>query len=186
MSKEEVAHLKKLLDTKVITQANFDKLVSDGYVNASSKNDKELVKKDNLFLQKHNWLKYRVFVIALAVLGMIATFMPWVSTLGFRASGASSQNWITFILFGLMLMIIFLSDTKWLKQDKSKWMIISLSCINGGIALAGIIDIEQYRGSFFVFEFALRLGIGLPIILICSIMIGLIMLFGYKLGSVKS
>ena len=57
--------------------------------------------------------KKRKFILIIAVVGMIGTFLPWASIAGFvTVSGTEGDGWITFALFAIGGAIAFFSGQK--------------------------------------------------------------------------
>ena len=57
--------------------------------------------------------KKRKFILIIAVVGMIGTFLPWASISGFvTVSGTQGDGWITFVLFAIGGAIAFFSGEK--------------------------------------------------------------------------
>jgi hypothetical protein len=56
--------------------------------------------------------KKRKFILIIAVVGMIGTFLPWASAFGFTVSGTHSDGWITLVLFAIGGAIAFFNGEK--------------------------------------------------------------------------
>ncbi len=56
--------------------------------------------------------KKRKFILIIAVVGMIGTFLPWASAFGFTVSGTQGDGWITLALFAIGGAIAFFSGDK--------------------------------------------------------------------------
>lgn len=56
--------------------------------------------------------KKRKFILIIAVLGMIGTFLPWASAFGFTVRGTDGDGWITLALFAIGGAIAFFNGEK--------------------------------------------------------------------------
>lgn len=56
--------------------------------------------------------KKRKFILIIAVVGMIGTFLPWASAFGFTLSGTEDGGWLTLILFAIGGAIAFFNGEK--------------------------------------------------------------------------
>lgn len=86
--------------------------------------------------------RQRFVVVILAIIGMIATFLPWyrIQQLG-SLSGMSSSGWFTFIMF---IIVIILALRKNLHEDVSmgiSWSITIFSLIASFVVLWRMIDV---------------------------------------------
>ncbi|MFR6285766.1 MAG: hypothetical protein ACLUN1_18390 [Odoribacter splanchnicus] len=86
--------------------------------------------------------KQRFAVIIVALIGLIATFLPWykIVQLG-TISGMSSSGWFTFIMF---IIVIILALRKDLHEDLSmgiSWSITICSLLASFVVLWKIIDV---------------------------------------------
>lgn len=86
--------------------------------------------------------KQRFAVIIVAIIGLIATFLPWYSIEGFGTlSGMSSSGWFTFIMF---LIVIVLALRKNLHEDMSmgiSWSVTIFSLLASFVVLWRMIDV---------------------------------------------
>ena len=72
--------------------------------------------------------KKRKFILIIAVVGMIGTFLPWVSMFGRSVSGTHGDGWITLVLFAIGGAIAFFSGDKG-EAIKKKMMISDIFLI---------------------------------------------------------
>ncbi|NOQ23214.1 MAG: hypothetical protein GQ565_11275 [Candidatus Aegiribacteria sp.] len=56
--------------------------------------------------------KKRKFILIIAVVGMIGTFLPWASAFGFTLSGTKDGGWLTLALFAIGGAIAFFNGEK--------------------------------------------------------------------------
>lgn len=86
--------------------------------------------------------RQRFVVIIIAIIGMIATFLPWFRIAGIgTVSGISSSGWFTFIMF---IIVLILALRKNLKEDMSMgiaWSVNILSLLAAFIVLWRMIDV---------------------------------------------
>lgn len=104
--------------------------------------------------------KKRKFILIVAVVGMIGTFLPWASAFGISVSGTEGDGWITLILFAIGGALAFFSGDKAQPLTKGKltgvWLPSALAAV---IALRKILDKPQ----------GISIGIGLWLIAIAGI-----------------
>lgn len=86
--------------------------------------------------------KQRFAVIIVAIIGMIATFLPWyrIEEVG-TLSGISSSGWFTFIMF---IIVIILVLRKNLNEDMSmgiSWSVTIFSLLASFVVLWRLIDV---------------------------------------------
>lgn len=86
--------------------------------------------------------KQRFAVIIVAIIGIIATFLPWyrIAQVG-TVSGLSSSGWFTFLMF---LIVIILTLRKNLHEDMSMgmaWSITIFSLLASFVVLWRMIDV---------------------------------------------
>ncbi len=86
--------------------------------------------------------KQRFAVILVAVIGMIAAFLPWYKILQVgNISGISSSGWFTFILFAIVIVLMLRKN---LREDISmgiSWSVTICSLLASFVVLWRIIDI---------------------------------------------
>lgn len=86
--------------------------------------------------------KQRFAVIIVAIIGMIATFLPWYRVMDLETlSGMSSSGWFTFIMF---VVVILLALRKNLKEDMTmglSWIMTMCSLLASFAVLWKMIDI---------------------------------------------
>jgi hypothetical protein len=91
--------------------------------------------------------KQRLGILIVAVVGMLATFMPWVNVpiIG-SVDGTKGDGWITFVLFAIPLIICLLND-------KSK-------SVKGVLLIAAIIPslIAAIIGTWKIIDFKSKMG----------------------------
>ena len=86
--------------------------------------------------------RQRFAVVILAIIGMIATFLPWyrIALVG-TVSGVSSSGWFTFIMF---IIVIILALRKNLQEDMTmgiSWSVTILSLLASFVVLWRMIDV---------------------------------------------
>lgn len=86
--------------------------------------------------------KQRFAVIIVAIIGIVATFLPWyrIEQIG-TLSGISSSGWFTFILF---VIVIILAMRKNLQEDMSmgiSWSVTCCSLLASFVVLWRMIDV---------------------------------------------
>lgn len=98
-----------------------------------------------------NKQKFAVFIVA--IIGMIATFLPWygIDTFG-TVSGMSSSGWFTFIMFALVLLIGLRKD---LKEEMSMGMVWGISVLS---LLASCVVLWRAMDVFFAKEGVFAVG----------------------------
>ncbi len=86
--------------------------------------------------------KQRFAVVIVAIIGLIATFLPWyrIALVG-TVSGISSSGWFTFIMF---IVVIILALRKNLREDLTmgiSWSIAICSLLASFVVLWRMIDV---------------------------------------------
>lgn len=86
--------------------------------------------------------RQRFVVVIVAIIGMIATFLPWyrIVQIG-TVSGISSSGWFTFIMF---IIVIILALRKNLQDDMSmgiSWSVTIFSLLSSFVVLWRMIDV---------------------------------------------
>lgn len=86
--------------------------------------------------------RQRFVVVIVAIIGMIATFLPWyrIVQIG-TVSGISSSGWFTFIMF---IIVIILALRKNLQEDMSmgiSWSVTIFSLLSSFVVLWRMIDV---------------------------------------------
>jgi len=106
--------------------------------------------------------KKRKFILIIAVVGMIGTFLPWASFIGHSVSGTSgSDGWITFVLFAIGGSIAFFSGDKAEALKKKIMLAVWIPA-----ALAAVIALSKILKSY---PTGFSLGIGIYLIAIAGI-----------------
>jgi len=105
--------------------------------------------------------KKRKFILIVAVVGMIGTFLPWASAFGFTVSGTKGDGWITLALFAAGGAIAFFNGEK-AEPIKKKVMM----GVWAPAALAGLIALLKIFKSR---PAGFSIGIGLWLIAIAGI-----------------
>lgn len=86
--------------------------------------------------------RQRFAVIIVAIIGMIATFLPWYKIVEVGTiSGMSSSGWFTFIMF---VIIIILALRKNMQEDMSmgiSWSVTIFSLLASFVVLWRMIDV---------------------------------------------
>lgn len=123
--------------------------------------------------------KQRFAVIIVAIIGMIATFLPWyrIAQLG-TVSGIASAGWFTFIMF---IIVIILALRKNLQEDMTmgiSWSVTIVSLLASFVVLWKMIDVWFAKEGMFslagtetVLGSQVRVGYGAWIVVIAGICI---------------
>lgn len=86
--------------------------------------------------------KQRFAVVIVALIGLIATFLPWFRIVGIGTlSGISSSGWFTFIMF---ILVIILALRKNLQEDMTmgiSWCVTIFSLLASFVVLWRIVDV---------------------------------------------
>lgn len=86
--------------------------------------------------------RQRFAVIIVAIIGMIATFLPWYKIMEVGTiSGISSSGWFTFIMF---IIVIILALRKNMQEDMSmgiSWSVTIFSLLASFVVLWRMIDV---------------------------------------------
>lgn len=111
--------------------------------------------------------KQRFAVIIVAIVGMIATFLPWYKIVQVGSvSGMSSSGWFTFVMFVIVIVLAFRKN---LHEDISmgiSWCITICSLLASFVVLWRMIDV------WFAKEGMFSLGGGMAGILGSQVSIG--------------
>jgi hypothetical protein len=108
--------------------------------------------------------KQRLAILIVAGLGVLATFMPWVSIpIVGTVNGTKADGWITLALFAVPLVISLLNDrTKQLKGGLLYGAIIP-SIIAGVIGISKIVDFNSSMSELGDNPFAAMFGVTISI-----------------------
>jgi len=105
--------------------------------------------------------KKRKFILIIAVVGMIGTFLPWASAFGFTVSGTQGDGWITLALFAIGGAIAFFNGDK---AEALKKKIMTAVWVPAALAaVIALLKIFKSRPA------GLSIGIGLYLIAIAGI-----------------
>lgn len=97
--------------------------------------------------------KQRFAVFIVAIIGMVATFLPWYGITGLGSvSGLSSSGWFTFIMFILVLFVGLRKDTR---EDMSMGMVWGASVFS---LLTSCVVLWQAMDIFFAREGVFNIG----------------------------
>lgn len=103
-----------------------------------------------------------IIVAVAAVVGIIATFLPWVSLTSFgitvTAKGSDGDGWITFVLY---LAVLGLAIFDMLKG--AKWAKITMSIVAALAAVVALIKIPD------ILSGGLSMGVGLILAIVAGI-----------------
>ena len=105
--------------------------------------------------------KKRKFILIIAVVGMIGTFLPWASAFGFTVSGTKGDGWITLALFAVGGAIAFFNGEK--TEAISKKVMTGVWVPAAIAALIALLKIFKSRPA------GMSIGIGLWLIAIAGI-----------------
>lgn len=105
-----------------------------------------------------------IIVAIAAVVGIIATFLPWVSSTVFgitvTAKGSDGDGWITFVMF---IAVLGLAVFDMLKG--AKWAKITISIVAALAAVVALIKIPDILSS----DGLLSMGVGLILAIVAGI-----------------
>ena len=141
--------------------------------------------------------RQRIGILIIAIIGMLATFLPWVtatSTIDLTLLGTKSftktistnlYGAITFIMFSISLVISLLGDrTKALNQNQF-YAVISPSIIAGIIGVWKIISTTP-NDALKTTGFSVSIGIGLYLVVFAGLLLPIItLLLKNKEGDLK-
>jgi hypothetical protein len=105
--------------------------------------------------------KKRKFILIIAIVGMIGTFLPWASAFGFTVSGTEGDGWITLALFAVGGAIAFFNGEK--SEAISKKVMAGVWVPAALAALIALMKIFKSRPG------GVSIGIGLWLIAIAGI-----------------
>lgn len=98
-----------------------------------------------------NRQRFSVFIVA--IIGMIATFLPWYGTGAMSSiSGMGSSGWFTFIMF---VLVLFVGLRKDIKEDMTMGMVWGASAF---ALLASFVVLWRAIDIFFAKEELMSLG----------------------------
>ena len=91
-----------------------------------------------------NWNKQRLALIAVAAIGMLCTFLPWISVpfVG-SINGTKGDGWFTFLFFGVSLGLAFLGEKTEPFAGIKFWVASAFSLLAGSIGIYKIIDFNS-------------------------------------------
>lgn len=92
--------------------------------------------------------RQRQFVAAAAAVGMLSTFLPWVTIPIFGSiNGSKGDGWITFALFLVPLLISILGDRTYPVSGKKILFLVLPALLSAVIGIWKIIDFNKQMGS---------------------------------------
>lgn len=104
-------------------------------------------------------------LIASAV-GMIATFLPWASVMGFSVSGTEGDGWISFALFGIILILALLGNRTEPMTGGSFIFVVILFVLT---LILGIFEIYNINSSVDDTMGMVSVGMGVYLIIVVSL-----------------
>ncbi|MBD3277271.1 MAG: hypothetical protein GF388_03140 [Candidatus Aegiribacteria sp.] len=114
--------------------------------------------------------KKRKFILIVAVVGMVGTFLPWASYFGGSVNGMDgSDGWINLVLFGIGGAVALFSGEKSEPIKKSMSMVIWIPA-----GLAALIALAKLFKSY---PPGVEIGIGLWLIAIAGVLQVLLVMF---------
>jgi len=131
--------------------------------------------------------KQRIAIAIASGFGMLATFLPWVSTPLLSINGANMQDgsgWISFVVFALPLIFVFLGD-KAKPLAKAKYVLAALGLANAIFGIS-IIALIGERASNLLLGGAITVGFGLYLVIIAGIAVYLTSIFAKWFGNKES
>lgn len=91
-----------------------------------------------------NWNKQRLALLAVASIGMLCTFLPWISVpFAGSINGTKGDGWFTFLFFGVSLALSFLGDKSEEVSGTKFWAASLFALFAGGLGLYKIIDFNS-------------------------------------------
>lgn len=91
-----------------------------------------------------NWNKQRLALIGVSALGMLCTFLPWISVpLVGSINGTKGDGWFTFLFFGVSLALSFLGEKSEEIEGTKFWASSLFALLSGGLAIYKIIDFNS-------------------------------------------
>lgn len=91
-----------------------------------------------------NWNKQRLALLGVSALGMLCTFLPWISVpLVGSINGTKGDGWFTFLFFGVSLALSFLGEKSEEVEGTKFWASSVFALFAGGLAIYKIIDFNS-------------------------------------------
>lgn len=91
-----------------------------------------------------NWNKQRLALLATAAIGMLCTFLPWISVpFAGSINGTKGDGWFTFLFFGISLGLSFVGEKTEAFGGIKFWVASAFSLLAGSIGLYKIIDFNS-------------------------------------------
>ena len=120
--------------------------------------------------------KQRMFILIAAVVGIAATFLPWIELPMGSVAGTKGDGWITLLLFTISAVLTVLGRRTSSLQGVKLYGVIAPALISGLIALYKILNFNSSMpDSDNPFALAIRssisVGIGLYLVLIAGLAI---------------
>lgn len=120
--------------------------------------------------------KQRMFILIAAVIGIAATFLPWIELPMGSVAGTKGDGWITLLLFTISAVLTVLGQRTSSLQGVRMYGAIAPALISGLIALYKILNFNSSMpDSDNPFALAIRssisVGIGLYLVLIAGLAI---------------
>ena len=120
--------------------------------------------------------KQRMFILIAAVIGIAATFLPWIELPMGSVAGTKGDGWITLLLFTISAVLTVLGQRTSALQGVRLYGAIAPALISGLIALYKILNFSSSMpDSDNPFALAIRssisVGIGLYLVLIAGLAI---------------
>jgi hypothetical protein len=116
--------------------------------------------------------KQRLIIAALAIIGMICTFLPWatVDILGASKTvkGTEGDGWITFVIFIIPLIFAFLGEKKQGLKFKQKMGVVIPGLLASFVGVIDVMDIKDKGGDM------VGLGIGLILLILIGVAIAVV------------
>ena len=123
----------------------------------------------------------RVIILSLAFLGIVSTFLPWVtlsSILGsYSIDGTSGNGWFSLILFSVCIVLTLLSDIRTPIQGAFFYGVLISSTLAGLIGLMELLNgsgkLDGFVGN--LIQSSIEIGWGMYLLLFCGFGIPLVL-----------
>ena len=79
--------------------------------------------------------KQKIILLAIAAIGIISAFLPWVSMLGINTSGIQGDGWLTIVTFGAVIPVCLRGDRTQTLGSIAGWICRGVGLTNVGIAV---------------------------------------------------
>jgi len=125
--------------------------------------------------------RQRIAVLIVAAVGMIATFLPWINiSIAGSVPGSEGDGWITFVLFGVPLLLSLIGKREQMLADSGKIAALIASLLALALGVWKLIDLANMsvdENNVFAeaLSEAVSAGIGLYLVVICGVLIPVVL-----------